>query len=203
MSEPGEIQATTHRRRLALACAAELGLVLVAMFVAWLFGLPLAKLINPTGRQIEAVLIGVLATAPMVGFFFVLLRSRWRPLARLRRQAERMVATIVGGAPLGLVLALALCAGIGEEVLFRGAVQALLVRWGEGLLGEFGVAGGVLAASLLFGLAHPMSRTYVVIATVGGLYLGGLAQWRGEVLSAMVAHALYDVVALLWLSKRR
>ena len=53
--------------------------------------------------------------------------------------------------PLPTVLALAaavtLATGIGEEVLFRGLIQ-------EGLSGVLGGVGGLIAASLVFGLSH-------------------------------------------------
>ena len=54
----------------------------------------------------------------------------------------------------------------------------------------------LLLASLLFGLAHAITRTYVVLATVFGIYLGWLWTASGNLLVPIVAHALYDFVAL-------
>lgn len=188
-------QARDANRRLFWACLAEGGLVGLAWLLAWLFEVPLLSLINPPGRQTQAFLIGLAATAPMVVFLLWMNRTRWAPVVDLRVQAERLVGRLTSGASPASVLTIALLAGIGEELLFRGTLQpalgARLTPWG-----------GVAAASLLFGLAHPLSRAYVVVAGIGGLYLGTLAQLTGEVLSATVAHAAYDIVALAWLGRR-
>ena len=56
-----------------------------------------------------------------------------------------------------------MAAGLGEEWLFRGVLQPLV---------------GLVAASVLFGLAHVGGRTMLpfgVWASVMGLVLGGLA----------------------------
>jgi membrane protease YdiL (CAAX protease family) len=55
----------------------------------------------------------------------------------------------------------------------------------------------------LFGLAHPMSTTYVVLATVVGVYLGGLLLVTDNLLAPIVAHAAYDFVALVYLVRHR
>ena len=53
----------------------------------------------------------------------------------------------------------------------------------------------------MFGLAHCISREYVVFATVFGLLLGWMAIATGDLLAPMVAHGGYDFVALLLLTK--
>lgn len=179
-------------RRIGWACAAEVALVVLACGLAWFFEIPLGQLINPTGRQAVALALGVGATLPMFLFLIWMLRTDWPPVTGLRDQAQAMVTRLVAGASPAMVLAIAVLAGLGEEMLFRGAIQPLLGQW-------LTPWGGVVAAGLLFGLAHPMSRAYIVVATIGGLYLGALAQLTGEILSATVAHALYDVLALRWL----
>ena len=84
-----------------------------------------------------------------------------------------------------------LAAGVGEEVLFRGFLQA----WFEARLGA---VGGLLAASILFGAAHPITAGYVAIAALMGAYLGALWQWTGNLLVPIVTHALYDLT-VLWI----
>jgi membrane protease YdiL (CAAX protease family) len=59
----------------------------------------------------------------------------------------------------------------------------------------------LLATSLLFGLVHFASRSYAVMASIMGLYLGILFQLTGNLLAPVVAHATYDFVALLWVSR--
>jgi membrane protease YdiL (CAAX protease family) len=84
-------------------------------------------------------------------------------------------------------------AGLGEEMLFRGVVQTLIER----ASGSPWLA--VAAASVLFGLAHPITRTYAVLAALIGVYLGWLFLANGNLLVPIVAHAAYDFVALVYL----
>ena len=56
---------------------------------------------------------------------------------------------------------------------------------------------GLAVASLLFGLLHPITPTYVAIAALLGAYLGAVWLATGNLLTVIVAHALYDFVALV------
>src|SRR5207302_1348917 len=89
------------------------------------------------------------------------------------------------------LLLLSLVAGIGEEMLFRGILQETVSR-------HFGVWPGVILASTLFGLLHPISPAYVVLAGLMGVYLGGLWFASGNLLTVILAHALYDFIALVY-----
>jgi uncharacterized protein len=85
-----------------------------------------------------------------------------------------------------------LLAGLGEELLFRGVLQPVLARW-------LGVAGGLVVSNVLFGLLHPLIWTYIVLSFLLGLYLGALGLWSGNLLVVIVAHGLYDFLALCYL----
>ncbi len=95
-------------------------------------------------------------------------------------------------AELGLI---AMLAGLAEELLFRGVVQVALAR----VLPE---GGALVVASAAFGLAHFVTPTYAVLAAVAGLYLGALYLLQGSLLVPVIAHALYDFLALLYLVRR-
>jgi membrane protease YdiL (CAAX protease family) len=63
---------------------------------------------------------------------------------------------------------------------------------------------GVLIGGLVFGIAHPLSKTYFVLAAMLGCYLGWL--WLvadGNLLAPIVAHAAYDFTALVILMRPR
>jgi membrane protease YdiL (CAAX protease family) len=83
-------------------------------------------------------------------------------------------------------------AGISEETLFRAVVQASLAE-------PVGSTIALILTSLLFGAAHLITLTYAVLATVMGAYLGLIWIWTGNLLTPMIAHALYDFAALLYL----
>ncbi|MEN1681357.1 MAG: CPBP family intramembrane glutamic endopeptidase [Planctomycetota bacterium] len=197
---PTDHPATATRRRLLIACGGEGLLVAIAAALAWGFGLTMWSDLAPAGRVAQAIGIGVVATGPMVLFLLWMLRSGWRPMASLREMVGKTVGRLLEGAPTWALLVLAVMAGVGEELLFRGALQPLAIHWLEPLVGDAAGWAGVALVALLFGLAHPMSRMYIVVATIGGLYLGALAYLSNELLSAVVAHSLYDVVALVWLN---
>ena len=90
----------------------------------------------------------------------------------------------------------AICAlaGFGEEMLFRGVAQPVLERW-------LGAWGSVAATNAIFGIMHLITPTYAVLAGLMGVYLSCL--WMGcqNLLVVIVAHALYDFLALLYLTR--
>lgn len=172
-----------------LAIAFELSLAVVGGLLAWATGVPIAGVLRPAGGWPTAIAWGLMATVPLVPLLVVMLRCRWRPIAWLRRFVGRFIRQMLGGATWWQLLAVSLAAGIGEEVLFRGALQPLLVRYTTPLA-------GVVIASLLFGVVHAASWSYFALAAAVGAYFGGLVVWRGEIVSAIVAHAAYDFLAL-------
>ncbi len=78
-------------------------------------------------------------------------------------------------------------AGLSEEVLFRGVIQAEV---------------GLVAAAVLFGLCHPLGVGYVAYAVVLGLYLGLVAKATDGLVAPVMVHALYDVVGLWYITRR-
>jgi membrane protease YdiL (CAAX protease family) len=139
-----------------------------------------------------ALLRGVLLTLPMLLLFSLCVRWPVGPLARIKQFVEEFVKPAFAHCTLLDLAVLSLLAGIGEEWLFRGVLQPALAD-------AFGLWPALLLASLLFGLAHPITFTYVVYATLIGLYLGWFAHTFGNLLEVTLAHALYDWIALLYL----
>ena len=79
--------------------------------------------------------------------------------------------------------------GMSEELLFRGLLQPAIAYWTGPLI-------GLLAASVLFGLAHLITPTYAIMAGLMGCVIGWAMQVTDNLLSAMVIHAVYDFIAL-------
>lgn len=155
------------------------GLVLSALVGAWLFRVDLSDVRWTPG----ALLWGVGGILPMLGIYCVSgdLRDR--------------VAELLGPALLRCawydLLLLALLAGLGEELLFRGTIELALER--------YDLWGGMILANVLFGLAHSLSWQYFAFASVVGLYLSWLSGFPSErnLLPPILAHGLYDFVAFL------
>ncbi len=77
-----------------------------------------------------------------------------------------------------------------EEFLFRGFIQ-------NSLEAHYGRIGGLLVASIIFGLAH-LNPLIGIFHTIGGIILGLLFQWRGRRLAGPIAaHATYDCILIL------
>lgn len=180
----------TPTRRLVLATAAfEGGLGLVAVAIGWLLGE------SPWGHihwNSSGVWWGVAATLPMLAGLAVCLYVPLSPLLRLKELAQEVIRPLFAGCTLLELAVIAIAAGLGEELLFRGVLQYFLVE-------RFGTTIGLVVASLAFGLVHPLSTAYVVLAAVIGVYLGWLWLEFDNLLVPIVAHALYDFVALVYL----
>lgn len=89
-----------------------------------------------------------------------------------------------------LCLSVILVIAPAEEFFFRGFIQ-------NSLDVHYGRIGGLLVASIIFGLAH-LNPLIGVFQTIGGIFLGLLFQWRGRRLAGPIAaHATFDCVLIL------
>lgn len=169
------------------------GLIVLAVGLAFVFGL------RPW-RDIEAswagAAISLAATLPLAAGLVALSRARWQWADDLTRLVRHFLGVVFRNARPGAVVVVSALAGIGEELLFRGIVQA-------GLAGLSSPAIAIAVASLLFGVAHAVSFSYLVLATLMGLYLGLLYHWTGNLLVPMIVHALYDWFAIRFYLRRR
>jgi membrane protease YdiL (CAAX protease family) len=164
----------------------------LALLLGWAMGQPpLADF----AWDDSAVSAGLLATVPMLGLLAAGLRWPVGPLARIKAFFDDELAPLLRGCGWPDLALVSLAAGVGEEMLFRGVIQASVTR-------AFGVPAGLAGASLLFGLLHPISLPYALLAGALGAYLGALWLLTGNLLAPMVAHAVYDFVALLILLSR-
>lgn len=141
-----------------------------------------------------AAALGTLAALPLLLVFAWTLRSKLGILTRHRAMLDSIIPGLLGGWRVWQLGAISLCAGICEEALFRGAMQASLAA-------RIGLPASLILVSLLFGAAHFVSWTYGILATLMGIYLGLLFAWSGNLLTPIVAHAVYDFLALLYYLK--
>ena len=137
---------------------------------------------------------GVAAALPMLGLLLSLRFIRRGPIGRLNRLVDSLVVPLFAGCTVGDLALIAVVAGLGEEMLFRGAIQPALGNW-------LGPIAGLICASVLFGLAHAITPTYAVLTALIGAYLGWLYFHFDNLLIPAVAHALYDFVAILYLQR--
>lgn len=101
-------------------------------------------------------------------------------------------------APSPLLVSLAIVPVVaGEELVWRGVVQASLVR-------RLGAWRGVAVAAAVYALVQaPLgSSVLVAVALLCGLAWGVLRATTASLVPSLVAHLVWDVLVLLWLPVR-
>jgi len=174
-----------------LAITVEGGLIAAAWLLGWLLD------VSALGRlsfEWEGAAWGLLAAVPMVAGFFAAVRYPVGPLRSIKRFTDETIRPLMMTCSLIDLLGISVLAGVGEELLFRGVLQEAFGGW-------VGPWAGIALAAVLFGLLHAVTPSYAVLAAVMGAYLGLVFHFSDNLLAAIVAHAAYDFVALVWVTR--
>jgi membrane protease YdiL (CAAX protease family) len=184
--EPQPSEPAPPHRFVLIAAAVELSLAPLGLLLARIWrGEP----IPPLGFGLHSILLGAAAAIPPLALLFWLTsapRKDWPPLRTIREKLRGVLGETLAHLATWHMALLALAAGVGEELLFRGALQPRV---------------GLALTALVFGLLHALTPLYLVLAGIFGLYLGWLQARSGSLLVPILAHALYDAVAL-WVVRR-
>jgi membrane protease YdiL (CAAX protease family) len=164
----------------------------VALGVAVLvFDRPAAiRLLQPSPRL---VLLGAAAGGVMAAVTYLLYPVLARIAPFIATDTARLYAAfrepslLIASVALGPVV-------LGEELVWRGVVQAALVR-------HLRPWGGVALAAAAYALAHaPLgSPVLVMVALPCGLFWGALRAATSSLVPTLVAHLVWDLLVLLWL----
>lgn len=176
----------------AKAMLFECGLGFLGIIISWVANISLSDQLSLSQ---DAATRGVFASLPMIAMLLACYEVNWRPFVKLRQDVEPIVQKLFADCNWLELLLISFAAGLGEEVLFRGALQPLVVRWTNPWV-------GLSVVALLFGLAHSVSTVYFVAATIIGVYFGWLTYSYSDLVAPVVAHALYDFVALVVIQSR-
>jgi uncharacterized protein len=195
VSSPQEAEAAARAERpssarlLLFAFLGEGALLLIGLLWMLLRDLPFAWSDTPRVPLAAAAALGLSTASGLAAIQFVLLRlvPERGPVRALRRLYRELLFPLFRGSTPLEILVISVLAGIGEEVLFRGAMQP---EW------------GLIATSLVFGLFHVGGRLTVALgiwAACTGALLGWLTIATGGLLAPIVAHIAYDALALSYL----
>lgn len=169
----------------------EAALGVLAVLIGWWFQQsPLATL----SWDVHGLWMGLLASVPMLIGFALCVRWPLGPLARIKDFSDEVIRPLFAPCTIAELALISLAAGVGEELLFRGLIQAYLTE-------HWGAWGGIGLASFIFGLMHLITPTYFVLAALLGIYLGSVWHVGGNLLGVIMAHGIYDFVALVYLVK--
>jgi membrane protease YdiL (CAAX protease family) len=178
----------TPSQILLLALATESLLAILAVALAWMLGIDLEW-----GPPLPGAAIGVVGAAVLAVLNFVLIThapANWL-VDGVRAVYHELLIPLFGRLGPASIVAIGALAGLGEELLFRGVMQPMV---------------GIVAASVAFGLVHVGGRRMVAFgiwAAAMGLVLGWLLQISGGLTAPIVAHGLYDVLALFYIRRKK
>jgi len=175
---------TPAARLTATAVLTQAGLAAVALGAAAVGRVPVRWGLD---RPVASVAAGLVVAGALAAANYRWLHAPTGAFTRVRSAVDEVLVPTFAHLSSRQIVAVSLAAGVGEELFFRGWLQA---------------AAGWAPAALLFGLAHvagPRMLAFGAWATGMGLVLGGLTIASGGLLAPMTAHVCYDVLALHYL----
>jgi membrane protease YdiL (CAAX protease family) len=164
------------------------GLLLLAfaLAAAWDAGIQL----RPAGQSAARALLWA---PPALLLMLATVLPVWR-LTPPEERARRAQMLPRNPRERALALAVSLVAGVGEELVWRAVLPALLVH----LTGSLVLAIGLSVLS--FSLAHWMQGGLAMAAVlVFALLFHGLVALTGGLVAAVAVHALYDAAVSVWI----
>jgi membrane protease YdiL (CAAX protease family) len=159
-------------------------LCLLALFVPLIFQRPgVWSWLAPSGlltwHTLASGLVGALLSAAVV---LIVAHSR-----TLRAMTSQLLGLVDWSSfTIPDYCAVALLAAVGEELLFRGAMQPVI---------------GLVPAAVIFGLLHATAVAHMVLAGALGVSLGWLFHWTGSLWPPIVAHFIIDLMTALLLAR--
>ncbi|MGB3470140.1 MAG: CPBP family intramembrane glutamic endopeptidase [Erythrobacter sp.] len=132
---------------------------------------------------------GVALAAVLIGLAIALTRlfpaaSEW-----LVRSQAGNYPFLKGGISFPAIILISICAGLGEEALFRGGIQTLLGDYVSAPL-------AIIVAAALFAVIHFAKPVVSALIFAIGCVFGAVYLATGSLLAVIVAHSVYDVYAI-------
>lgn len=183
--EPSRRSILQTPNALMLLALGEWGLMPVAWLIQYFFAYSEPDrylFVVPGSGQISSLIQGAFLGLLLFGGYLFTERSQWLPLVRIRTTLRELLGDALRRSSWWHLAFVALSAGITEEYLFRGVLEPRI---------------GFLASNLLFGLVHPHSSLYVILAFLIGGVMSASLHWTGSLWTPITAHAVYDFAVLL------
>lgn len=158
-----------------------------SVFVVFLYSLAWQK--PKLTFRFSSLLLGALSAAVLYGIFSLGHTLAPYVLPEAKMQVGKIYALSSGTNKIMIFLLLFFITGPGEEVFWRGFLQArLMERWGN--LAGYGTATGIYAA------VHIFSGNLVLMAAalIAGAFWGALYLWKRDLLLQITSHSIWSAV---------
>ncbi len=165
--------------------------VAIGLLLWWISDRPLTGFVTVDFRQIA---LGIGLGLAMIAVAAVIFHGFPQLAEKLTRLQSKNFAFLEKRLSLPVIIFFSICAGVGEEALFRGGLQTLMSDYVSLPL-------AIIFASLIFALIHFAKPLIAVIIFAIGASFGLFYIWSGSLLAVMIGHALYDVYAIWFLQK--
>ena len=144
----------------------------------------------PTPRGLLAGLLLGLGLIPVAIALQTVQNHYWPPDAAKSTAVDTLTTNALLASPILFPIFAGLFAGLCEEFLYRGPLQTALIK-------RFSPAVAITVTAIAFSLAHFDLHGAPLRALLGAI-LGLIVYRTGSLLPAILAHALFDSVQLLW-----
>ncbi|MEO0368158.1 MAG: CPBP family intramembrane glutamic endopeptidase [Pseudomonadota bacterium] len=158
-------------------------MLLLGMVLIWLFEIEFSYL---GSLGFAAYIYGCILGASIFALFF--LSTKLLPKFDAILEINRLMVAIFRNIGWFGIVLLSLLAGIGEELMFRVVIQGSLIKIVDPIF-------AILVSSVLFGLMHYLSKLYIALTFLIGLFFGWVYFLTGSFVLIAVAHAIYDLMA--------
>lgn len=199
------------------ACGFELAIGIAGLLVASIVGVDarayLPRLNNVAWGAVGIeLLIGVAASIPMLIAIALLMKVPHASIDAIKRLSDAPTMKALLSLSHGELLVLSVCAGIGEELAFRGFLLPWITAMRDPTdvaANTFNIGDGfqmavpallvtaIFVSSIAFGLLHPITKLYVVVASLMGIYFAVLMVITDSLLVPIVTHAVYDAAQFI------
>ena len=177
-----------------VAIASEAFLLVLALVWARLREIPIAPVVSG-----EMIAIGLLATIPLLAFNFIIfagLAASDEPDNIYRRFKVEIIRPLCANLDVPSAMIVGITSGIGEEFFFRAVLNHELAGWFTPVIG-LTLGSFVFAYVHFIGMAHEF-RKILMYYFAFGLYFSILVYHFQNVTPAVIAHALYNFFAILY-----
>ncbi|WP_417386643.1 CPBP family intramembrane glutamic endopeptidase [Gimesia sp.] len=167
-----------------------IGIIVIAFGVGW--GLDVSPLANLNWNWTD-LLIGALAALPLYLFFFWTAKLPIKGFQQIQQFLIEELGPRVEHGKIWELFILCIFIGLGEEMLFRGVLQS----WAT----QYGVIVAIVFTNILFGVLHSITRLYVIVATLMGVYMSLLLILftPQNLLIPVTTHTVYDFMCFLYI----